>query len=36
MIASFCFEENRAVVSMIRTAEDFLKEYRGIFNAVLE
>lgn len=32
-IASFCFKEDRAVVSMIRTAENFLTEYRGIFNA---
>lgn len=32
-IATFSFDEDRAVVFMVRTAEDFLKEYRGSFNA---
>ena len=36
MLAIFSFREDYAVVRMTKTAEDFLTEYEGIFNAKLE
>ena len=35
-LATFSFREDYAVVRMIKTAEDFLKEYSGTFNARLQ
>ena len=36
MLAIFSFREDYAVVRMTKTAEDFLTEYEGMFNARLE
>ena len=36
MLAIFSFRENYAVIRMTKTAEDFLGEYEGMFNAWLE
>ena len=36
MLAIFSFREDYAVVRMTKTAEDFLGEYEGLFNARLE
>ena len=36
MLAIFSFREDYAVVRMTKTAEDFLSEYEGTFNAKLE